>query len=199
MKRATCALLTVMLAACSSSTLSAQSSTPIPTASATASASPTEEPTPTPEPTPVGTAQKRPGETLTITQGDTEILAIVVSRVQFVSSYPDRSAYPCCPDVPDPGNVYVQAFIQYTALGSGASYNPFDWQVYAGDRQLGNASAFTSNGPKPELSSGELPKGRKATGWLIYQVPKAGRITLAYLPAFASNTEPIAEYLLRAK
>jgi hypothetical protein len=148
----------------------------------------------------VPTAQLKPGQTLTITQGGSEILAIIVSKVQFVSSYPDRSAYPCCPDVPDPGNVYVQAFVQYTALGSGASYNLFDWQVYAGDQQLGNASAYTSNGPKPQLSSGDLPKGRKASGWLIYQVPKRGRITLAYLPPFAfSNTEPIGEYLLRAK
>jgi hypothetical protein len=31
-------------------------------------------------------------------------------------------------------------------------------------------------------------------------VPKSGRITLTYLPPFAfSNTEPIGEYLLRAK
>lgn len=95
--------------------------------------------------------------------------------------------------------MFVQLFVEYTALGSGASYNPYDWQVYAGVEQLGNSTAFVSNGPKPELSSGDLPLGRKASGWLVYQVPKSGRITLAYLPSYASNTEPIGEYLLRAK
>lgn len=93
MQRAACALVAVILTSCSAGAISSR---PNPTASLTASATstPTVEPTPTPSPTTAPPAQLKPGETLTITQGGTDILAIVVSKVQFVSSYPDLSAYP---------------------------------------------------------------------------------------------------------
>jgi len=116
--------------------------------------------------------------------------------VKFVTAYADTQ-FGCCPDQPAAGNVYVEMFVEYEALDSGTSFGSFDWQIYGGDVQIADYPAFVSNGPKPELTSGDLPAGRKASGWMVYEVPTGGGITLAYLPYFASNTEPVGEYVLR--
>ena len=164
-------------------------STPIPVVNVT--------PEPTPEPTDPPTGVKQPGETTHIvTSTDEPYLDLTVSKVSFRSSYSGDYGYVEKPD--QKGYVFVQAFITYIAQQSGASYNQFDWTPYAGDEAL-ESFASVVYGPNPDLGSGDLPKGRKASGWVVYEVPKTGRITLAYAPSQFSNDEPIVEYVLRSK
>ena len=87
-------------------------------------------------------------------------------------------------------------FISYVSKQSGASYDQFDWQVYVNDTAI-DCCDLPIDGPTPELGSGDLPKGRKAAGWLDMAVPAHGRITLAYQPS--ANDEPVFEVVLRSK
>lgn len=100
-------------------------------------------------------------------------------------------------DVPKKGNVYIQLRATYTALQDGVDYNPFDWQIFVGD-EAGGTQAFVSNGPTPLLEAGTLPKGRKASGYIVYEVKAKGRVLLSYGGMF-SNEAPIFEVLLRSK
>lgn len=55
--------------------------------------------------------------------------------------------------------------------------------------------AFTIHGPQPDLGSGQLPAGRTAGGWIVYEVPAQGEIILAYAPNF--DGPPVIEITLR--
>jgi len=46
----------------------------------------------------------------------------------------------------------------------------------------GGDATFASNGPRPQLNSGQVPAGKTVSGWILYEVPKSGRITIAYQP-----------------
>ena len=78
--------------------------------------------------------------------------------------------------------MYVQHYVAYRAIQGGANYSSSDWAMFAGDRQLTD-STYVSYGPKPMLESGELPKGRTAAGWLVWEVPRTGKLTLASVSA----------------
>ncbi len=203
MKRLIPGMLTLVLVACNAASVGSAAATASPTESATPSPTeqPTAEPLPTETPAPTNppTVMQKVGETLTIQQGGQDTLAIVVSKASIHSTYADTtSGIGCCPDEPQvKGNVYLQVYITYNALSSGESYGSYDWQVYSGDEVVAENTAYVSNGPTPELQSGDLPKGKIAKGWIVFEVPGKGPLTLAYLPAFASNTEPIGEYLIR--
>jgi hypothetical protein len=93
------------------------------------------------------------------------------------------------------GNVFIQAFVTYKAVASGVTYNPFDWQVFAGDEAA--ETAFAVEGPKPQLSSGTLSKGRTATGWVLYEVPAKGKVVMSYGGGFGGV--PVFEVVIRAK
>ena len=49
------------------------------------------------------------------------------------------------------------------------------------------------------LSSGTLPKGRKPSGWLVYEVPAKGQILLSYKGNMFSDAAPVFEVVLRSK
>lgn len=151
-------------------------------------------PRPTPESTPEPvTLTADIGQVVTITCGETECLDITVTEPGFVEIYPDPNGF--LADEPRvAGNVFMQVFVEYVALDDAASFNQFDWQVFA-DGRLVDDYAFTTNGPKPELSSGQLPRGRTASGWLVYEVPAAGEIILAYAPNF--DGPPVFEITIR--
>lgn len=161
-------------------------------------------PAPTAEPTPVATPEPTPGletptlfhagDVVTVTQSDDPYLDIVVSSVSQKKSY--GSGYLI--DRPAKGNIYVQAQISYTALADGATYNPFDWQVFCNDEAVDDY-AFVTDGPTPSLSSGTLPKGRKAKGWLVYEVPTSGRCVLSYGANSFIGQGAVFEVLLRSK
>jgi hypothetical protein len=99
---------------------------------------------------------------------------------------------------PAKGNSYLAVKYTYQALEDGASYNPFDWQVFVDDTAVNNF-AVVMDGPKPELSSGTLPKGRKASGWVVYEVPKTGKVVLSYGANMFGGDAPKFEVVARPK
>lgn len=168
------------------------SAVPLPTEEPTPEPTPTERPTPTATPEPE-TQVAAVGETVAITCGGTDCLRITATEPSFAQLYPDPEGFYA--DEPQiTGNVFMQVFVEYEAISSAANYNPFDWAVFADGRAV-DSYAFTTNGPKPELNSGQLPAGRSASGWLVYEVPAAGEIILAYAPNFEGP--PVFEVTVR--
>lgn len=180
------AAATVAVTAPATTVAPADVATPEPTAAPT--------PEPTPEPAPDGPELFRSGEVVTVTSDDEPYLDIVVSNISQKKSY--GSGYLI--DRPAKGNIYIQAQISYTALADGATYNPFDWQVFCNDEAVDDYT-FVSDGPEPSLSSGTLPTGRKAKGWLVYEVPITGRCVLSYGANSFIGEGAVFEVLLRSK
>jgi hypothetical protein len=148
-------------------------------------------PRPTPRPTPSGPLQADIGETVQITCGDDPCMKVTVSDPGFRNSYCGQYF---CDEPQQSGWEYLQVYVKYRSQKDGSTYNEFDWAIYAAGRQL-ESYAYTSEGPKPTLSSGSLPKGRTAEGWLIYEVPPRGRVVLSYEPNF--DGPPVFEVVLR--
>ncbi len=92
-------------------------------------------------------------------------MLVTVERAEHHESFPGEFS----DDEPSPGNVYYAFFVAYEGLAAGGNYNPFDWQAFAGDKAV--QQAFVLNAPEPDLSSGSLPAGRTAEGWLVYEGP----------------------------
>lgn len=99
-------------------------------------------------------------------------------------------------ETPAPGHVYIQAFVTYTAYQDGVDYNPFDFQVFVDGVAVDNMSSV-AGGPQPELHSGTLSKGRKAQGWVVYEVPIRGKVVMSYGNRF-SDEPPVFDVVIRA-
>ncbi|MFL5686255.1 MAG: hypothetical protein ACJ77D_09405 [Chloroflexota bacterium] len=138
--------------------------------------------------------QYKAGEPATVTSDGEDWAKIVVDKVKAVKRYNGPYDFD---DVPKKGNVYIQLRVTYTALQSGVAYNPFDWQIFVGGEAGGNYTSV-GNGPTPLLEFGTLPKGRKASGYLVYEVKAKGKVLLSYAGSFG-NEAPIFEVLLRSK
>lgn len=70
---------------------------------------------------------------------------------------------------PDAGTKYVSVLVEFAALKDDVSYNPLYWKVV--DSQSYGYD-YTFIGKEPMLdSSNNLKAGRKAKGWLTFQVP----------------------------
>src|SRR5690242_4616323 len=143
---------------------------------------------------PDGPVQYKPGEKISVTQNDEPWADIVVSKVKQVKSY--KGTY--FSDTPKKGNVFIQAYVTYTAMTDGVNYNPFDWQVFVNGTAVENYTIL-ANGPNPELRSGTLPKGRKAAGYVVYEVPARGKVLMSYGGSAFSNEGPVFEVLIRGK
>ena len=76
-------------------------------------------------------------------------------------------------------------------------YNPFDWQVFCAGVAVENFTIVLS-GPKPELSSGTLPNGRSASGYVVYEVPAKGEVRMSYSSNMFSDSGPVFEVIIRA-
>jgi len=113
---------------------------------------------------------------------------VTVSQVMQARSYGAFSK-------PASGNVYLAVKYAYEALEDGAAYSPGDWQAFV-DGTAVNNFAFVVNGPQPLLSIGTLPKGRKAAGWVVYEVPTKGQVVLSYGNMF-SRQAPTFEVVAR--
>jgi hypothetical protein len=179
----------------------AYSKSPAPAALGGVSSTPTPAPQPTPpdfmiptdEPVVEGPSTTAIGETVSITCDGDPCLEIKVAKVAFATRYKDPDGY--YDDKPDKGLIYMAVYVTYKATGPNASYNPFDWAIYVND-VAGQDYAYVTNGPKPELNSGELPEGKSAAGWIVYQVPPTGRITIAYQPG---QSGAVFEVVVRSK
>lgn len=200
---AACLLATAFIAACGSGTSATvdpvnATSTPDERASGTPSAEPTEAPAATPEPTPVPTPESRTygvGDVITITENGDPWADFTVLEVAEAAEFVDPDGF--YNDTPQTdGYVYLTAKVRYEAIASGVDYNPFDFQIFV-DGQAVDSLAFAINGPEPELSSGTLPAGRTAEGWLLYEVPPTGEVLLSYTGNMFLDEEPVFEIVLR--
>ena len=71
---------------------------------------------------------------------------------------------------PDPGNKYVTVLITVEALVSGTSYNTLYFSLATDEGYTYTPSIWSRD---PDLgSSNELSAGRKAKGWVTFEVPK---------------------------
>jgi hypothetical protein len=136
-----------------------------------------------------GPPTHRPGERIVVTSRGRESVAITISQVAEVASFPGEFYT----DAPEPGNSFLEAWVEYEALADGVSYNPFDWQVFVDDLAVESGFTFVMNSPEPTLSSGTLPQGRRAAGWVIYEVPTSGRVVMSY----GNFGPPLFEVVLR--
>lgn len=166
-------------------------SSPAAGASDVPTATPTDEPQPTVEPNPTPTEYGL-GQPISV-NGDNDEPALVISVSRFSQHASYGSGY--LVSHPDPSNVYIQVWVEYRALQDGATYNPLDWQVYVDDTAQSNFSFILSE-PKPALSSGSLAAGRKAAGWLTYEVPSKGRVVLSYGSPFGGSG-PLFDVVVR--
>ena len=176
--------LAIAVAGCSGGATSVATSQP---AAATAAAQATAAP-----PASSGTEIKTfaLGDVIEVTGEFSSDLRVRVSKVETATKYGDYST-------PKAGNVYLAVYYEYESIEDGATYNPFDGQVFVDGTAVENYS-FVLDGPEPQLSSGTLPKGRKASGWVVYEVPKAGQVILSYGGAFSSDG-PTFEVIAREK
>ena len=191
-------LIAASVTACASAGVTAptnrtgQQATPAPTIP-TATDEPIDEPideTAAPDP---GTYLAKVGEAVEVTADGDPYLEVTVSKPSFHKSY--GSGY--LKDTPKKGYVYLEVFVTYKALTAGASYNQFDWALFVDDTAIDDW-AFASSGPEPGLNSGDLPKGRVAKGWLLYEVPASGKhVVLSYGGGSFTNDAPVFEVKLR--
>jgi hypothetical protein len=105
---------------------------------------------------------------------------VTVSQIKQAKSFGPYSK-------PASGNVYLAVKYDYEALEDGATYSPVDWQVFVDGTAVNNLT-FVTDPPKPQLSSGTLPQGRKASGWVVYEVPTKGAVVLSYGSLFGGNS-----------
>jgi hypothetical protein len=152
---------------------------------------PEEEPTEEPAEEEPGTSTVAVGETTTITADGEDYLDITVSKPKQRKKYDGEYL----DDKPKKGNVFLEVYVTYKALQDGASYNQFDWNVFVDGVAIDDFT-FVSNGPEPTLGSGDLPEGRQAKGWLVYEIPAKGEAILSYSGSFI-NDAPIFEVVVR--
>lgn len=149
--------------------------------------------TPAATPAPTGPKTYKIGETATV-QRDNWGLKITVSDVKVVATYGSGKYLVDKPQVA--GNVFIQAKVSYEAVTDGADYSTADWELYC-DGTAVTYSAFVIYGPKPDLGTGTLITGRKAAGYVVYEVPKKGEVRLSY-KAVMFDTAPTFEVVIRA-
>jgi hypothetical protein len=130
------------------------------------------------------------GDSIEVTGEYVDDVLVTVAKVEQKSKYGEY-------DRPKSGNVYLAVLFEYEAIEDGASYNPFDWQVFVDGTAVDNFT-FVLDGPEPELHSGTLPKGRRASGWVVYEVPKDGQVLLSY-KANMFEDAPTFEVVARAE
>jgi len=159
--------------------------------SATSDVTPEPEPTDTPD---AGPSEVKLGESVRITCDGQDCMDVVVLKDTTATRYKDPDGY--YNDTPDhKGDVFLAVEVRYTAIGSNADYNEFDWGLYVNDEQVQD-HASVLHGPQPELSANDLPKGKKVTGWIVWEIPTKGRVVLSYEPG---SNGSIFEVVLRSK
>ncbi len=199
-------LVSLMLVACSGTTSSVESQSPAsgtpapqasdqptdaaPSAAPSAAAAATEAPTTAPS---EGPKQYKPGDVIVVQKDGTDTVKITVTKVKAVPSYKGQY-YTDKPKVK--GDVFIQAFISYEALENNVLYSSADWQLFANGEAVDNFTILM-NGPDPTLSTGTLPKGRKASGYVVYEVPAKGEVLLSYRANMFSSDAPAFEVKLR--
>lgn len=185
--------LLLLLAACAGTDTTIRATASPPSEGSASTPIPTAEP---PTGPPSGTSTYAVGDVITISQNGDPWANFTVLEVQEKAEFVDPDGY--YNDKPQTdGYVYIAANVRYEALTDGVNYGSYDFQVFVDGRAV-EGFAFALNGPEPTLSSGTLPNGRVAEGWLLYEVPPAGEVLLSYSGNIFLNEAPIFEVVLRA-
>ena len=159
------------------------------------------EPTEAPDPTgaltpapPDEPTRYKAGETILLTSDGADWAEVVIDRVKQVKRYDGPYDLD---DVPKKGHVYLQLRVTYRALANGVDYGPGDWQMFVSGEASGD-STYVSNGPEPQLDYGTLPKGRKANGYVVFEIPTRGQALLSYGGQYGDQA-PVFEVVVRSK
>lgn len=155
--------------ATSAASPSVASATPTP---ASQSAPPSASPTPVPSPP---LAAK--GQAMTVNCASDPCLSITVVKWAVAATY--KGSRPAFDDKPAKGHVFVAVDVRYVATAAGAAFSSTDWAVDVGGQ--GFDQAYPINGPKPELTNGQVAEGKKVEGWIVFEVPAQGAVVLSYL------------------
>jgi len=91
--------------------------------------------------------------------------------------------------VPADDHVYVQLHVTYSALTDDVAYSPADWQLFADGLAAGSLGAVR-NGPDPALGSGTLAEGERVSGYVVFEAPATGELTLAYVGESLASGDP---------
>jgi len=144
-----------------------------------------------PTPAPSGPKMHQVGDTITVTHNGADWAKITVSDVSTAASYPGALT-----DKPrTAGNIFIAARVTYEALSQGVSFNPYDWQAHC--QGVVADHHVVLYGPSPGLDSGHLGKGKKATGFVVFEVAPKGEVRLSYAALSLSKT-PMFEVVIRA-
>jgi hypothetical protein len=142
---------------------------------------------------PSGPTVYNTGDTITVQQNGSDYAKITISDVSSAPSY--LGTYGLNDNPQTKGNVFIAAKVTYLALTDGVTYNPYDWSVFCAGTAISN-TAFVMNGPTPELSSGTLPNGKNASGFVTYEVPPKGEVDMYYGGQFGGT--PLFDVVIRA-
>jgi hypothetical protein len=122
------------------------------------------------------------GKGVAVDCGTGDCLVVKVDDISFVSRFLDPAKV--LDDLPtNSAHVFMAVHVAYKATAPRAAYDPLDWGVYVNDT-LDQDHASVTHGPRPLLSAGRLGSGKSASGWMVYEVPMTGRITISYEPEF---------------
>jgi hypothetical protein len=138
------------------------------------------------------------GDTVTLIGEAGPYARITVGLVSVHASYKDSDGYTSVPGTA--GYVYVQAFVTYEALADEFRYNLMDWTV----KGAGFPVWVDHGGPEPMLTTGNVPEGTTAKGWVVYEVPPTGVVRMLYKMhrhftlATPAYSEPEFEVVIRA-
>jgi hypothetical protein len=137
-----------------------------------------------------GPTTQKVGDKIDITCDGTDCMTVSVDKIETAKIYKDPQHY-LDDTVSKKGDLFLAFHVTYKAIGPNADYNPLDWGVYVND-EIDQVETFVSNGPKPELSEGDLPQGKTASGWIVQEVPPTGRVVIAYQPTQTDIFEVVA-------
>jgi hypothetical protein len=95
------------------------------------------------------------------------------------------------------GSVLLSVRVLYLARTDGVDYSPLSFRAFVEGRAVA-ARASSLDGPQPALLSGTLQAGHAVEGWLTYEVPATGLVTLGYGGNAFQDEDPLFEVVLRA-
>ncbi len=137
-----------------------------------------------------GPTTQKLGDQIDITCDGTDCMTVSVDKIATAKIYKDPQ-HILDDTVTTKGDLFLAFHVTYKATGPNGDYNPLDWGVYVND-EVDQVDTFVSNGPKPELSVGDLPQGKTASGWIVQEIPPTGRVVIAYQPTQTDIFEVVA-------
>ena len=137
-----------------------------------------------------GPTTQKLGDKIDIQCDGVDCMTVSVDKIETAKIYKDPQ-HILDDTVSKKGDLFLAFHVTYKATGPNADYNPLDWGVYVND-EIDQVDTFVSNGPKPELSVGDLPQGKTASGWIVQEIPPTGRVVIAYQPTQTDIFEVVA-------